>query len=949
MALVYSSCSPPSSIHSSRKTSWAPSGLLAQSSASLRSITPVRFETTLPPDLNAFVIDGFGGLDGIDSSSTSGLAFQDELIDPNSNTAGVVRLPSKQTDDVAPKPKDLPILGSKRPFHRWMKSLHRRAQRRKQLPSCADTGDGQQNLDAEEESQAGPSQRHGHRASSSGSSFGLISAVRSASVSLSSVSAVTRSRRNTIRSQAISRTDRSSRASMSCPRASEESALDEEYPLIDAATIDRSLQRRRILEEMISTEESYIGDVRFLINVYITMLAPLPTLPAGLRTSINQNLTEIVELHEEILGELHKVVPHSEYNQLDGPLPTAVSSRPLYCGHRRLNSLDAVPEDNAATKWLRETPGMICEPQVAAEVSRIFGKKINRFFIYKEYGAKYEMMMKDITLAQRTMPEWDSYQKGLEILASTLGTVRSKEVASKKSLSIGDLLVKPIQRVCKYPLLFAELLKYTPFTDCPNSHMEVEAVLIRLREATGEINRATNDTRMKTTLEKTWLLQDRLVFMNRKLDAVSKNQIRSFGHIRLCGALYLCWQTKNGIDGQYVICLLYRDVLCFASAGRVEPIYTILACIDLRGTKVEEADNGRGTLGLQCHTAPFSWKLVFECDHQLHEVIMAACTAKEEMEWRARLANPTEESHSNDCPILGTLHLGIKSLGTVFGKPGTIARRLSIHRATTVGPRSQLCQVILKNTSAVRDTSSAGSAALTINRSQSLLTTNYRVAILAPPRSERARLEALLGDVWTRDVLPYPGMATRSRSEHLVRSSASSMMRKLSVASIASSFTRRSGSTGPRQKLVEPEAIRDASKRSKSHDTSDNNTASDAAPDADIIVTDNLPCTSGKSVTVHRPLTPENMELSEVLGTIRYRDKAKHEAEDKDMLILRASSSNSLHLSQSLRSKKSASFSLKENLYRQGDNKACESSCREARGTVARDLGKGHGFRSLFR
>lgn len=42
--------------------------------------------------------------------------------------------------------------------------------------------------------------------------------------------------------------------------------------------------------------------------------------------------------------------------------------------------------------------------------------------------------------------------------------------------------------------------------------MEVESALLRLREATAEINRATNDRRMKSTLEKTWILQDRLVF-----------------------------------------------------------------------------------------------------------------------------------------------------------------------------------------------------------------------------------------------------------------------------------------------------------------------------------------------------------------------------------------------------------------------------------------------------
>lgn len=69
-----------------------------------------------------------------------------------------------------------------------------------------------------------------------------------------------------------------------------------------------------------------------------------------------------------------------------------------------------------------------------------------------------------------------------------------------------------MQRVCKYPLLFSELLKYTPVVDSPYAHMEIENALIRLREATSQVNRATDDARVKAVLEKTWLLQDRLVF-----------------------------------------------------------------------------------------------------------------------------------------------------------------------------------------------------------------------------------------------------------------------------------------------------------------------------------------------------------------------------------------------------------------------------------------------------
>jgi len=55
--------------------------------------------------------------------------------------------------------------------------------------------------------------------------------------------------------------------------------------------------------------------------------------------------------------------------------------------------------------------------------------------------------------------------------------------------------------------------------DCPYAHLELENALIRLREATSAMNRATDDPHTRTTLERTWLLQDRLVFPDQVSDA----------------------------------------------------------------------------------------------------------------------------------------------------------------------------------------------------------------------------------------------------------------------------------------------------------------------------------------------------------------------------------------------------------------------------------------------
>ncbi|ORY66430.1 uncharacterized protein BCR38DRAFT_484059 [Pseudomassariella vexata] len=731
-------------------------------------------------DVDLSLFDGGDAWKDLDNITALGLALDAEETESPNRIYEFPRLPLDE-DGHEYQESESPQVDGK-PFHRWMKTLQKRARRPR--------GWGHKGVKESFSTHSEVASGANHRRSSSDDSFGYVTGVRSASVSLASASVMTRPRRNTARSSHHAKTDRSSRASMSGGRFSEDSMCSERSPIMDPAITERLLQRRRILDELIETEESYIGDIKFLMNVYVTILASLPTQQMGLRSSINRNLTDVVELHEDILGELHRVVPNSEYTQTDQlpPAPKPVS-RPT---HGRWRSLDSVPEDIVGGSWLQTVPGMTAEPDVAAEVAQVFGRRMNRFFVYEEYGAKYEMMIKDVASTHRIMPQWETYQKGLEALAASLGSANQHLDHSRKSLTIGDLLVKPIQRICKYPLLFAELLKCTPVYDCPNSHAEIENVLVRLREATAEINRATDDPSVKSTMEKTWLLQDRLVFPDQYIDATLKTTIRSLGQIQLCGALHICWQTREGVSGSYMVALLYKDCLCLATAGRSDQIYTIQACIGLDTIKIEEVDNGRG---LQCHTVPFSWKLVFEVDHQLYEIIMTACSPKEELEWRNRLSSsmPRETLDRTEPPFCSSLSLNIKSLGTVFGKPGTVARRLSIHRATTVGPKSPLCQVILKNTTTIRDTSTTKTAS-PINRSQSLLTTNSRVPILAPPRADRARLEALLADVWSRDVLPLPGITNRSRSEHLVRSSASTMMRKLSVSSITNSFKNRSAS-----------------------------------------------------------------------------------------------------------------------------------------------------------
>ncbi|KAL2154837.1 hypothetical protein VTH82DRAFT_3513 [Thermothelomyces myriococcoides] len=397
-----------------------------------------------------------------------------------------------------------------KPFQKWVKTLHKRALRQEALRCNDNTITGSHESGDGHSPVIGAARRR--HSSSESSSFAFVTAAKSVSISMASTSPWTRSLATTNRSSCDRKTECSSRASTFGRRVSEDSYRSERQDPVDPGVIERALHRRHILEELVSTEESYIRDVQFLMNVYVTMLASLPSSPPGLRASVNRNLTDVVELHEEILGELRRVVPHSQYVQLDSAMEQDESNSSTR-GQRRWRSLDIMPESRARASWPTNLPWMASEPQTAAEVARIFSKRLNRFFIYEEYGAKYELLIRDVAAAQRTYPGWASYQKGLEILASSLNSSNDRDGRqSRRALTIDDLLVKPIQRVCKYPLLFSELLKHTPVIDCPYSHMIVENTLVRLREATAEINQATNDSRTKSALERTWILRDRLRF-----------------------------------------------------------------------------------------------------------------------------------------------------------------------------------------------------------------------------------------------------------------------------------------------------------------------------------------------------------------------------------------------------------------------------------------------------
>lgn len=172
-----------------------------------------------------------------------------------------------------------PMTPPAKPFQKWMKTLHKRALRQQEMLGY--DGSIPPWLSQSEHADTHAQESAHHRHSSSDSSFAFVTAIKSASVgSVTGLSLLTRSRQTTIRSSRGPRTVRSSRASMSGPRVSEDSFVLEKQESVDPAVVERALKRRCILEELISTEEGYIGDLRFLMNVCVKYPPHLLTLTA---------------------------------------------------------------------------------------------------------------------------------------------------------------------------------------------------------------------------------------------------------------------------------------------------------------------------------------------------------------------------------------------------------------------------------------------------------------------------------------------------------------------------------------------------------------------------------------------------------------------------------------------------------------------------------------------
>ncbi|KAL6714072.1 hypothetical protein ACLMJK_008566 [Lecanora helva] len=225
------------------------------------------------------------------------------------------------------------------------------------------------------------------------------------------------------------------------------------------ATLERAMQRQKVLEELLSSEKSYVADLKVLLHVYAHILDCAPKVAQAAQPGISQNVGEILHLHEEMLFEIdtHVSRPESEMQpghargqsadtleSVFGEKITHAVRRSLdipWLGRRKRQSRSTAPQE--AAKVARIFDSMVCATLLLKPRSNLIHcEQLPRFFLYEEYGAKYELMLQSMGSLSKTLPTWSSYERGIESLVHSLLPQNGGTLGSKKGLTFEDLLIK---------------------------------------------------------------------------------------------------------------------------------------------------------------------------------------------------------------------------------------------------------------------------------------------------------------------------------------------------------------------------------------------------------------------------------------------------------------------------------------------------------------------------
>ncbi|WFD01821.1 2-dehydropantoate 2-reductase [Malassezia obtusa] len=204
---------------------------------------------------------------------------------------------------------------------------------------------------------------------------------------------------------------------------------------IDDKTVRLKVKRLHSIFELLDTESNYTDDLDLLVNVFFVELQSVPYFcenPQRLRTVV-RNANQLLDLHREMTAKLRSIVEGA--------------------------TSDDAPNDSA--------------DHAVVECANTIASLAPQFKVYNQFCARHKEALAHIDAAESRTGEWEMFrQRSAEaanryLAKSSTGetlsaSAPSPRVLTQRRLLFRDFFIKPIQRVCLYPIILQTIQKNSP-------------------------------------------------------------------------------------------------------------------------------------------------------------------------------------------------------------------------------------------------------------------------------------------------------------------------------------------------------------------------------------------------------------------------------------------------------------------------------------------------------
>ncbi|OIW34482.1 hypothetical protein CONLIGDRAFT_6637 [Coniochaeta ligniaria NRRL 30616] len=264
----------------------------------------------------------------------------------------------------------------------------------------------------------------------------------------------------------------------------------------------RLKQRQLVIKELIDTEDTFIRDMSVVEEIYKGTAEACPNLDAQTVKIIFRNSGEIIAFHTAFLAQLKEGVT-SVYvaKGRRSPLLKQESAK-------NLKDSDAVTVNSVNSSGASSLKAQLDDGQDRkTSVGPVFSKNVEKL------RAAHEGFLRTSDTATKRLIQIQD-DTAVKVWLSECNEV-AKELTTAWNLD--SLLIKPMQRITKYPNLIAQLLEYTP-PDHPDREALVTAKMA-LENAILDINKT----------KKNFELVGQIVGRKRKESDVKAGIARAFG------------------------------------------------------------------------------------------------------------------------------------------------------------------------------------------------------------------------------------------------------------------------------------------------------------------------------------------------------------------------------------------------------------------------------------